>query len=84
MPDDTYTIYGLGGHDVIYGYFGDDQLYGGEGDDTLDGRGGNDHLDGGAGNDVLRAAGPRSSQLIGGDRFDTVDYCNAQRYVTVD
>ena len=42
---------GLGGHDTIFGFAGNDTLDGGIGDDSLDGGTGNDVMRGGLGND---------------------------------
>lgn len=57
-------IIGGGGGDTLSGGAGQDLLIGGEGDDDLHGDGGNDFLVGGSGNDTLS----------GGAGTDTLDY----------
>ena len=61
IPDNVFTIDGLGGDDEIHGLdradnlsggAGDDLIFGGGGADTLNGGTGSDILDGGAGNDT--------------------------------
>jgi len=75
-PNDTITIAGLGGDDVIdasaIGTNGPKLvLQGGDGADVIIGGAGNDTLDGGAGDDVL-IGGPGQDVLIGGTGNNTL------------
>jgi len=48
-----WSMFGLGGNDILIGGFQTDRLYGGTGSDRLNGAAGNDTLNGGSGNDTL-------------------------------
>ncbi|WP_161792440.1 Calx-beta domain-containing protein [Croceibacterium mercuriale] len=67
--DQSNSITGLAGNDIITGRNLDDYLFGNDGDDQLEGRAGSDYLYGGAGNDVL-LGGNDDDYLEGGDGAD--------------
>jgi Ca2+-binding RTX toxin-like protein len=69
--ENSESLVGTTGDDVMNGLGGDDQLYGMEGNDTLDGGAGNDTLYGVVGNDVY-LFGPGSGQDIIEDYDPTV------------
>jgi len=70
----NYTIYGLGGDDII-SVSADSQknhyLFGGSGDDLISGGQGNDWLDGGSGNDRIYSHGG-NDRILGGSGDDLV------------
>jgi Ca2+-binding RTX toxin-like protein len=77
--DDSITINGTAGQDILVGSSHRDTLLGGDDNDLLLGGLGNDTLDGGAGNDSLDG-GLGNDTLIGGDignaPTDTVSYAS--------
>jgi Ca2+-binding RTX toxin-like protein len=64
-------IFGLGANDILNGGSSNDLLCGGAGNDALNGGGGDDTLDGGADNDTLDG-GDGNDTLDGGDGNDTL------------
>ena len=62
----TDLVFALKGNDLVRGGTGDDVIHGGDGNDNLYGDDGDDTLYGGAGNDNLRG-GAGNDVLIGGD-----------------
>ena len=71
--NNSYVIYGLGGHDEIYGWTGNDHLYGGSGDDLLSGNFGDDCIYGESGNDIL-FGGFGNDYLVGGTGADSFGF----------
>ncbi|MEZ2904231.1 Ig-like domain-containing protein [Acinetobacter terrestris] len=67
----SYSIYGLGGNDLIQGGNANDILYGGSGNDTIVGGAGNDLIVGGQGNDIM--TGGEGSDIF---RWEKNDYLN--------
>ncbi|MFC2974475.1 calcium-binding protein [Azotobacter bryophylli] len=68
-----YSLYGLGGNDLLYGASGDNRLEGGSGNDSLVGAAGDDTLIGGDGDDRLEGGNDRD-RLSGGDGQDVFAY----------
>ncbi len=83
ITDETVTVSGGAGNDVVTGSFGADHLDGGAGDDTIHGGDGNDVIQGGAGDDLITADRGDDAVLLGtgddtaqwnpGDGSDTID-----------
>jgi Ca2+-binding RTX toxin-like protein len=67
--DQSGTMAGLNGHDILTGTNSHNGLYGGAGNDTLQGNAGRDTMQGGIGNDVLRG-GTAQDLLTGGHGSD--------------
>jgi VCBS repeat-containing protein len=82
--NDTITITGGSGNDILVGGAGNDTLSGGGGNDWLIGGAGNDTLNGGDGNDILDA-GAGNNILTGGAGNDTFvfrNFANMTNHVT--
>ncbi len=87
LTDEDWTIFGLGGNDILTGRAGNDSIYGGGGSDTLKGAAGNDTFfvaasafegidsyDGGSGNDTIVATGEAARINISSIRgVETID-----------
>ncbi|MEW7315024.1 hypothetical protein AB1E22_20335 [Buttiauxella gaviniae] len=78
--NNSETIYGTAGDDIIRGYDGNDHLYGLGGSDLMAGYADNNTLDGGEGNDFLFTGNGYNGTdtLIGGagyDQFVYNDFC---------
>ncbi len=73
--DQSNTIWGQGGEDILDGGAGDDKIVGGAGGDNIDGGIGADTLLGGTGDDTfIEANGHSGDEVDGGDGVDTLDY----------
>ncbi|MEA5517949.1 calcium-binding protein [Limnoraphis robusta Tam1] len=82
--DDSETLEGKQGNDLVAGLFGDDTLFGNSGDDVLrgdansrspGGSGGDDVISGGAGNDQI--GGKAGNDLLSGDEGDDLIWGDA-------
>ena len=69
--DDSETVNGTAGNDILPGLGGHDTIFGFAGNDTLDGGIGDDSLDGGTGNDVMRGGLGNDSYVVD-SMLDTV------------
>ena len=73
IEDETGTINGGNGNDLLVGGTGNDTINGGNGDDNLDGGTGNDTLIGGSGNDLLTGGkGADTFVLSNSSGFDRI------------
>lgn len=80
---DSHTLVGTSGDDILMAGAGNDTLNGGGGNDVLSGGDGNDVLHGGAGDDTL-IGGAGDDILDGGDGVNTASYASATSAVHVD
>ena len=78
IEDETGTINGGNGNDLLVGGTGNDTINGGNGDDNLDGGTGNDTLIGDSGNDLLTGGkGADTFVLSNSSGFDRItDFSN--------